>query len=314
MVLLLLGGGACAERQRRSRRAAAASWTKCARDDLGRERRRARQTRRRSAAQDALGACISPPPTAIRCGSISDREVGDVDGELVERLVDERGRASGSRASRANDAPRRLAPPRSPSARPPTRSSSGARPSRRRRVGAAQRVADLAGRAVGAVRARGRRRRCPAARPVPTLRKTPGSAPRSAPQRGSASVAALTSVCARRRRRRRGRRAGARPSASSVQPGTLGASRMRSSRTMPGLTRRGDRRRRLGRCAATSARAASSARSTACSAPCAASVSRRSAATMRPSGVGGRDVELGAAEVEGEDEASQGRGNGNLLS
>ncbi|CAM2138608.1 protein of unknown function [Pararobbsia alpina] len=74
-----------------------------------------------------------------------------------------------------------------------------------------------------------------AASPVPTLTYSPCRTPASAPQRASASAAALTSVSTRIASTSKPARS-TRSSGKRSQPGLFGASRMPSGSTMPGVT------------------------------------------------------------------------------
>ena len=212
------------------------------RHDLGRER----GGRGAAAARARPGSCpavlISPPPTAIRAGSSAIARfatcMASSSSVVIEQLAGARV-ADASKTSAARERRRRAArSPRSPIARPPTNSSSGAWPVRGagRLARAAQAVADLAGRAVGAVEHAAadddRRPRSP----VPEAEQEPGSAPRRRPSASSASAAALTSLPTAERRRSK-RVAQQRRQRSSSQPGHVGREqRRRPRRTMPGLT------------------------------------------------------------------------------
>ena len=202
-------------------------------DELGRERHAPRRRRRSSAAR-TRSAVRSSARRRRRRGRDRARSRGWRRGRRARPGSRRSARAATASADAKTSAALSVAPsrrpPRSPIARPPTNSSSGARPSAApvSSCRAAQAVADLAGGAVGAGRATCAADddpRCDAG--AQDARGGPDPRRAALPQRASASAAALTSLPTATLSICRPSRSAA-GSASSSQPGTLGASRTRS--------------------------------------------------------------------------------------
>ena len=153
---------------------------------------------------------MMPPPTAILSRVERDGEVHEVEAQLIDELVERRGKRLVARLRRRDVGGTEVEPglalrDTAPRAIPLTACSSRTRSAgiaaRDRR--AAEAVADLAGGAVLVRQSRGPHKQCRRASRLRGPNRSPGRRRRAAPDRASAAAAALTSVMSRTTSHRR---------------------------------------------------------------------------------------------------------------